>query len=445
MGLTRRDALAVGAALFGGSTAGCLSGERSSVRYPDTETPDAAVKTPPSDVALVRANGSDDRETAAADDGKAPTFTPNPDLARETGRVFEELHWFATRHEAAVDAYLKAIRTAARRVDGVRREDGFDADASSRLDGITGDALETARDALGDHFAVDELVAENVTYHRGVVEKFRRRGDYDRVDEELARLSAFFRSVGSDVYAERYLSAHPVQNRLFRWLQLTEERPMLFELFYSVGSFAAYAYAGEQRRFVRDPVPKAKRREYDTLFDPAGAPDRRTDYAYVVARPLPFEKSTPPPPPMPPADPSTLPAVPVFLQRFRDAATASETRRALFDGPLTQEGTYPLGPREWRRVYYRVDGDVVYAYLLQAGAHLLATAPSEIAWEERVDWRRPLRRSWLTRGRSADGESTAEDAPADVGRAAGAKSSPGLDVGANRGVDPHANAGQGGG
>jgi hypothetical protein len=38
---------------------------------------------------------------------------------------------------------------------------------------------------------------------------------------------------------------------------------------------------------------------------------------------------------------------------------------------------------------------VVYAFLIQAGPYVVVAAPSEVAWEERVDWTEALGRLWL--------------------------------------------------
>jgi hypothetical protein len=47
------------------------------------------------------------------------------------------------------------------------------------------------------------------------------------------------------------------------------------------------------------------------------------------------------------------------------------------------------------RVYYRAVGDVTYAFVFRTAEFLIVAAPSEVAWNERINWSSGLRRSWL--------------------------------------------------
>jgi hypothetical protein len=256
---------------------------------------------------------------------------------------------------------------------------------------------------LGEHFAVDGQLSDRIDYHHAVVRKFRRRGDHDRVAEELARLERFYRGLGRDSYVREAMPRNPIQNRLFDWLR-DGSRESLFALRYPAGGLATYAYGGPRRDALPKPIAGRQRRYVERVFAPLRVP-AATDHLYVVAYALRTldeddeddeddERFA-----TVPRDPARRPSQPVLIERFPDAATAGRALDGLLaaDGPLTAERRYSLGRDDWRRVYWQYDGDVTYAIVLQAGEFLLATAPSETAWEERVDWRTPLERTFLHR------------------------------------------------
>ncbi|MFB6129489.1 MAG: hypothetical protein ABEJ28_01550, partial [Salinigranum sp.] len=396
MDWTRRRLLGACVALAGSGTAGCLAGG-SNVRYPRTPGGNDSARRPLVEATPGSNSGSGKRDSRSSD----PSPPPNQALAARTDRIYVELRWFATEYDAAISAYRKAVEKAGKRLGQIRAADGFDATALDRVRAAVSDVESETKDAVGPHFAADELVAQEMDLHLRTVEKFARRRDVDRVKEELGLAVDFLQSVASEEFVQTRMPRHPVQNRLFRWMQKTPKRPVLFELFYrgpKAGvnhdvTFAAYAYAGDQRHLLSTPVAADRRRRHDAVFGVLSRPDERTDHAYVVPRPLPTKK---PLPPQPPRDATTLPSMPVYLQRFPDVESANAVRESLLGGgALTQEGFFKFGSDPWRRVYYRFEGDVWYAYLIQAGRYLLATAPSRTAWEERVDWTEPLRRTWL--------------------------------------------------
>jgi hypothetical protein len=96
-------------------------------------------------------------------------------------------------------------------------------------------------------------------------------------------------------------------------------------------------------------------------------------------------------------DPLDYPHTSLFVQHYDGVAAATDAVETLLETAVSQEGWYSFGRDRWRQVYYQADGDVTYAYLIQAGPFVLVAAPSEVAWEERVDWTDPLDRLWLWR------------------------------------------------
>jgi hypothetical protein len=407
MARTRRSLLTAGVAgLAGVATAGCLGG--SPVRYPATETADGrsnpAPERPVRD-GTATAAGTETATQADAEVGVDPT-RENPELAAATRRICAEIRWFGTRYADALDAYRSALRDAARATARVREgmAPSLSADGLRRVEAVATTAREVSARRLGDHFGVDELVADEVSYHLEVIRRFARRDDHDRVAEELTRLENFYRGAITAPFVRRAMPDDPVQNRLLRWLGGGEGIPVVFAVRHPASRFAAYAYPGERRTLLGDPVGPAERRRYDRRFGPLARGDRRDVY-YLVPTLLPdVDDNTDDDARLSiPEELGDQPSLPLYVQRFPDAETAANAETALLNGPVAAEGRYSFGRDLWRRVYYRVGDDVLYAYLVRAGEFLVATAPSETAWEERVDWRGPVERSWVwTRGVGTD-------------------------------------------
>lgn len=252
-----------------------------------------------------------------------------------------------------------------------------------------------AGDALGGHFRVVPGIERRVEYHLSVVRKFARRDDRDRTDEELGRLASFAAGFGTSLYAEQSLSRNPVQNRLVRFLrgdEFDEERTLLWQLARDPAEgprFETYAYEGQRGQLFRPPVTGGLR----TVDDWYGPLDEPTDR--IAAATLAFHRvDRSDGPAFPTRRPEAAPIRTVRLQRYVDARAAADAL-SLVDSRVVREGSYDLGDATWRRIYYRRAGDVTYALCCRAGEFLLATGAGETAWEERVDWDRTHRRTWL--------------------------------------------------
>jgi hypothetical protein len=400
---TRRSLLAAGLAGLG-AAAGCLGG--SSVRYPGTDSPTGESGGDPGTAAdrPVRDRTESAEGTAAGVDVDA--VAEAPELARETSRICAEMRWFGNEYADAVARYKRALRTAATTTDRAREamSPSLTADGLARVEAAAADATRVANEQIGDHFGADELVADEVRYHLGVVRKFRGRDDHDRVAEELERLSQFYGGAAAEPFVRRTMSRDPVRNRLLRWLGGGTDARVVYELRHPASGFAAYAHPDERTPAVEPPVDRAERLRYDRLFGPL-VRGRRVDRYYVVPRVLPdVDENTDGDDDFDiPRRLNERPGQPILIQRFPDAETAAGEVQTALDGPVAPEGQYSFGRDLWRRVFYRVDDDVVYAFLVRAGRFLVATAPSETAWEERVDWRGPVERSWVwTRGTGVD-------------------------------------------
>ncbi|MFB6304061.1 MAG: hypothetical protein ABEH47_02760 [Haloferacaceae archaeon] len=388
MRLTRRELAAAGLALG----AGCLSGG-SNVRYPG----EAAAEGEP----LVERDGS----TAAATDGTAQA-PPNPDLAPVTRGIYTETRWFATGYEPAMRAFRNAADKALSTVQRVREQGEINANTLDVVDRAVERLLSVVESRVEPHFNVGGYIEGQTNRHLEVARTFAGRGDIDRAQEELGRLASFLEALTRSTFANRNLSRNPVRNRLLSFLRVREtaspnETPgELFEVWDERSGFTTYAYGGPSRVRERtdDAETEAGRGAFDerdrSLYRSRFAPtvsDEREGAVYVLARRLPSRPDQPDP-----VRPEEYPANAIAIQRFADVSTASEARRALVeDGPLSVEGTARLGRSTMDRVYYRAMGDVMYAYVLQTAELLVVVAPTEVAWNERIDWARGLKRTWL--------------------------------------------------
>lgn len=403
MELTRRALLGTAAAL---GLTGCLGADDSNVAYPEPGTPAPT----PTDAAFADAAPA----SAAVDETEPVRRTeptvPNRRLASEVARVYGEIEWFATSYDDAIHTYQRTLGNAMATVERVRDAADFDANSLGLIRSATDRAVATAEAELGGHFGIPGQMREEVDRHVATTRRFADRGDLDRVDEELERLHDYLGGIRSDLFVRRVLSDRQIDATLYRSLHDgtvdddddddDEADPGLFEVHHSTG-YSGYAYAGP-RYIERDPFDDApgddenagrellarQRLRFEAPSETAG----RTGFAYVVSYAVPDEDD----------QPSTLapldyPYTSLFVQHYDGVDAAADAVETLLGTAVSQEGSYSFGRDRWRRVYYRADGDVTYAYLIQAGPFVLVAAPSEVAWEERVDWTGPLDRLWLWR------------------------------------------------
>jgi hypothetical protein len=408
MNLTRRRLLAGATVSLGLS--GCLS-DGSNVRYPAAGTPTRTEGR--KEAALVEETPRDVEDPAQRETPTNPAATSR--LAEEVGRVYGGIAWFATEYDDAIRRYRRGVRRAMATVRRVRESAEFNDNSLRLVRRATDRAVEITQTELGDHFRHDDRMREEVDAYLATIRKFGRRGDLDRTDEELERLHAYLEGIQSDLFVRRTLSDRQIHAPLYRHLhdrtvdedddadrededEDEDPDPGLFELHHSAG-FGAYAYAGP-RYIERDPfgddgdADENEGRELlarlRTRFDAASEAAGRRGFAHVVSYAVPDPDDQPTD-----LEPLDYPRTSLFVQAYEDVGTATDATESLLSGSVTQEGTYSFGRDEWRRVYYHAGGDVVYAFLVQAGPYVLVAAPSEVAWEERIAWTEALDRLWL--------------------------------------------------
>jgi hypothetical protein len=375
MEFTRREVMAAGLALGGG----CLS-SGSNVRYPES----AAAGEP-----LI-----DSRGTVAQTDGTG-SAPANPDLAPTTRLIYEETGWFAAEYEPALRAYREAVEQSRATVARVQNQGDINENTIGVIENrIEGRLLPTIRDRILPHFNIAGYIEEETGRHLEVTRTFANRGDIDRAQEELDRLETFLDNAGTATYVNRNLSRNPVRNRLLTSLRGGGgPSGELFEVWDPETDFTTYAYGGPSR--LREEAPggpfdEEDQGRYESRFAPAISEDR-DGAIYVLARNIPERQNQPDP-----LYPEEYPSNAAVVQAFPDAAAANAARTALIEsGPVAVEGRTQLGGAETERIYYNAVGDVVYAYLFRTAEFLVVVAPSEVAWNERINWSAGLRQTWL--------------------------------------------------
>ncbi|GAB3416544.1 hypothetical protein GCM10027435_14030 [Haloparvum alkalitolerans] len=383
---TRRRLLAAGAGLAGASSAGCLGGG-SGVEYPDNESG--------------AASGGAAADTAA--DGtvneRVGERVENEALAEVTANILDEIHWFATRYPDAIRTYVaattrivEAIIDTRERIVAAGKTDPEWVDA---LAGTTDEEIPTASDPLEPHFSPEAFLNKTANRHLEIVRRFVRRGDTERVVEELERMETSFRSLSSAKAATERHPRDPINNRLRRWLTDDPTDPFVFGLRYPTEDFAGFAYDPTHVNFEDtapmrlrgDPVAEERRASVDERLGPVRQSADRTDELYVsVARwpTRPFD-----------GHPDRLGGQVVHVQRYTDAEAAAAALDRVVAAGATEGRDDPLGSTPWHRYYFPHGNGVMYGYVARAGEALIAFGFSGTAWEERVSWRGPLTDCWL--------------------------------------------------
>ncbi|PAU83215.1 hypothetical protein CK500_10455 [Halorubrum salipaludis] len=448
---TRRGLLGVGAAAVAGLS-GCLGVE-------GVEYPDAASEDPPN-ADGGDGDGGDDGDGNADEqvDGDDAGPVANEALAAATRNVVDDAVWFATEYPSAVETYRAAIREVVAEIDDVRDEadanDAVTVEMADRLDEAGRAAADTAADALEPHFHPRSRIVSRTERHVEELRTFAPRGDVDRFLEELSRMHSNFAAVGTATYVDEAFSREPIHNRLLDRLLYPlpddpeERRRVRGEAFVELGlasrGFSAFAHEPyDDEEHDRDRIPRiygnafeaARREELRARLGPIPRSEDRTEELFVAfaARPEAGNR---------PSETfegwaHELDGVPLYVQRYPDAATASDRLdeaiaavstegRAPIDPDATAAGSdfsgnatagegggsdetdgeaaTDEGPTRWHRLYHHeAEGErygydehagVQYGYVVQAGEFVLATGFSGDAWEERTGWQGRLADGW---------------------------------------------------
>ncbi|WP_435146372.1 hypothetical protein [Halobaculum sp. P14] len=386
-----------GVAVGAGTLLGGCVASGSNVRYPDSAAgaTDGDARTGAGDSTA----GADGAEA----DRKQPPAEANPALGARTRLVVDELAWFATQYPAAVETYMAALNRAVEATRTLADAGNVTVADVDRLAADWSNAVEVTRGAFGNHYPIAGFLRDRSTYHLDVIRKFARRDDRDRVREELRRLASFGAGAASEPFIEGKFPRNPIQNRLVERLRNdprdvdgdgTIDWRLVTQLLYepAEGSpFQAYAYDDTRRSLFQPPLPADSRAEIRDSYAPLYVGENRVSVVTAAFHEVGPSLTTPQFPRNRPT--ASVPRT-VVAQRYTDERAAADAL-SLALGDVTQEGTYRFPDSTWRRVYYRRGGDVVYAFCCRAGEFVLATGAERTAWEERVDWNRKHRRTWL--------------------------------------------------
>lgn len=394
MRLDRRGALRLGV-LATALSGGCVARDAGGRPEPAPDG-DAGARTE------VGGDASTDTRTPTATPTATPRPTPNPELATRTGRLVGEVVWLATEYPAAVARTQTALRAARESAATLRSEAEVSLGEAQQLRRELRRRVATVESALAPHFGFHNVLGRRTEGFAGTVERFARRGDDDRVREELTLLIRYLEGVASDQFYRESLPRQPINNVTVRYARVGEfdaAAPMLFQIRDVNTGFDAYAYetrpeAPTPYDLSRPAVSDAETRRLLRLYAPLRVRRARTRETVVAFR----EGSTGEGPTFGTADPAVGTDRTAYVQTYASVGAAARAAAQVAARTGTDEfGQNPtqLGDSVWNRVYYTAGGDVQYAYFTRAGRHLLVTGTTEVAWEERVGWGETHRRTWL--------------------------------------------------
>ncbi|PSP82228.1 hypothetical protein BRC83_10150 [Halobacteriales archaeon QS_1_68_17] len=378
---------------------------------------------------------------------------PNPELAAATGDVLSEIRWFATSYSNTIVQYRAHIRKALDTAEHLSRQTGISEAQVERLSSVIGELTTYIDERLDPHFKEfsgeyatqgPDIIVRELNSRLSTIEQFANTGDVSRVDEELASLRTYLNGLENPDTVNTLFSDSPIHDPLLRYITGTDNSP---------GEFAAIVLYRNNKnqtdpneyyiRYVQtrnnnwnpDPLPfgseyerKAYYQDMQTIFSGVSTSSGRQDRAFVAAHTN-----------------NDAPARLISIQEFEDPPGAANALETIIEGPVDTDDEEELGSHTWQRVFYfselntldphsgyliyesdsdsivyndqgepvrsddsvigdpesyeftrDIKGDVVYAYLIQAGSYLVAMAPSLTIWNERSsDSRNALEQTWL--------------------------------------------------
>lgn len=392
---TRRRYLSIVGVGVGSGVAGCLS-SGSNVSYPDAE-PDEP-------------DEPDDEEDQEEPD-EPPVEPINERLADETDEIYTELRWFETEYESTSRTYrgrlgrvvdaLEALIAELESTGEISAESV--ADTRAVADEEAADVHELFDPQFEDHFNFAGLNRQRFD----TVDRFRRREDWDRVEEELQSLRSIYRTLGLRREVESRYSPNPIENRLYEWFGGERDSDFvekMFEVRYLSDrpdhhpdtdsrepGYGAYVLedASRQIRYLDTPIGQRNREARSTIdeaFAPFTEPTDRSYRLYVRIHDVDEEGSI---------DPEETDSIAVYGQQYEDMAAAD----AAFESVMAEkdvEDTVEWGEETWNRVLYTRDELRHYAYFMRSRSYLYAVGPSRTPWEERDDdWNELLDGTWV--------------------------------------------------
>jgi hypothetical protein len=380
MDLTRRRALATGATVASAALGGCTSLNPLSGGESGGGAGASGGADPDSGDAGAMAGSSTPTPTPAP----APTTTPAVSQGGGTTETaVAEVEWFVRDFPATVDRYLTASSRALGLVESLDSRASVSAADLDRLETLLGRVETVVYDDLVTHFDARPTIRSYNDDRLSELRALQERSDWEAVQAVLSGMAERYRGLSTRAWVEETFQTDPVGGRLADRLTADGAADRAAVMLY-------YAPTDTLERVQADPsayggaLPggRADVPGYERTFGPTGVAAYRTARAFLTYVSLRFDRQS----------------QPVFLQQYRDAdrAAGAVGRMLSTSGAVTAEGTEPLGGQEWRRVFYRANGGVTYAFVLRTGRYVLVAAPSQTAWGERDDsWSVPLELGWF--------------------------------------------------
>lgn len=376
MDLTRRRALATGATVASAALGGCTSLNPLS----GGESGGGAGASGGAD------SNSGDAGAMAESSTPTPAPTTTPAVSQggsTTETAVAEIEWFVREFPATVDRYLTASSRALGLVESLDSRASVSAADLDRLETLLSRVETVVYDDLVTHFDTRPTVRSYNDDRLSELRALQERSDWEAVQEVLSGMTERYRGLSTRAWVEETFQTDPVGGRLADRLTADGATDRAAVMLY-------YAPTDSLERVQADPsayegaLPGGRTdvSGYERTFDPTAVAAYRTTRAFLTYVSLQFDRQS----------------QPVFLQQYRDAdrAEGAVERMLSASGAVTAEGTQTLGGQEWRRVFYRANGGVTYAFVLRTGRYVLVAAPSQTAWDERDDsWSAPLELGWF--------------------------------------------------
>lgn len=389
-------------------------------------------------------DGSGTGETTATSTETTRTFA-SP-LARDTAAVFDEVVWYANHYNTTLYQYRGHVEDIKELVGNVREESEITESDLANLSSRTGRFHDFVGGEMAPHFNQTSDIPNTTNHYISQAEKFRRRQDDAALDDQLASLQRFYNGLDLDSFVQDRFSAQPIRKPMYTYLRspaLESDNPA-FVVGHPARTFlrpCRLESSWEFDLYASRDLKTAEVQEYfiglDFLFGGVDHPDGRADRIFVES----FTKNGP------------RRSRPIYVQRYADATSAEDALSAIQEETTSEGTTDDLGRPTWHRVFFRhpirmyfpddgyavydvandtvfgPDGSVVpetnrrdlfdrnriqrqedpqrnvYVYVTRVGRHVIAAAPSTLAWEERpTGSENALYNTWLSDVSPGDGE-----------------------------------------
>jgi hypothetical protein len=416
----RRNFLTAGATVLGTLIAGCSDDEQTPTPGQST-APNQQPRTPPGGRSPIR--GQTPPSTATGTPTSTATLSPTPTtqelLVRRTGLIVDQVHWFATRHDATIRDYRQNVNRVRDVITAiidsrVVREQDIDT-----LESVTTSFEQFLQSRLWPHFQWLPFMLRNNRRLREVND-LRERNDMQGALDELGRMQRFYRSISRSDFIEWYFSDAPIYGPLYWQLagdfvredlnpedeserdnDFSGNADLVFRINYPDERYHPRiqyrdGFTEDDGRFGAPSTPEpvefdveGTRRDalrYRQLFSDFSITEGRVRRLFITVN---GDRSSS-------GDDDEEPDTsdPIFVQEFSDAGAASRAIQSILEAEATtSHGTMDIDELSWQRAsgpnrtpgLFEKSGNKLYVNFLQAGPYLITAFPSVEWWDDRGD------------------------------------------------------------